>query len=124
MAVNALQLADQLTDGLGTGRRLNASQLLSSQRKSHGMHMRADAANTFHQVKVLNIIAVFSTFFHSAVHKAQTGSGVGDDLAVHGEFKMTGLFQRGMLRADRNDKFFGFVIRFHLSHLSGFFLFG
>ena len=53
---------------------------------------RANTANPFQHVQVLDPGAVFGAFFDAAVDKTQADGGAGDDLAVHGEFKMAGFF--------------------------------
>ena len=75
VAVNALQLGHQRADGLRARRRGDAGQLLHAQRVSHGVHVRADAADAFEQVQVLHPVAVFGGLFDAAMHVAQAHGG-------------------------------------------------
>ena len=53
-------------------------------------------------------LRLFGGLLDAAMDVAQAHRGAGHGFAVDGEFKMARFFQRGMLRADRDDEFFSF----------------
>ena len=75
VAVDALQLGDELADGLGARRRLHAGQLLDAERVGGGVDVRADAADALEQVHVLRPVVLLGALLDAAVHVAEAHGG-------------------------------------------------
>ena len=105
VAVESLQLGHQHANRLGAGRGGDTRQLLHAQHVGQGVNVRANAADAFQQVQILRPGARFGCFFDAAMGIAQPHRAVGDNLAIHGKFKVGRFFQGRVLRANGYDEF-------------------
>ena len=69
------------------------------------MDVRADAADTFHDVDVLHVATVLKDALKATVDVANAQGALHDAFALDGEQKREWLFERRMLRADGDGHF-------------------
>ena len=105
MAVDAFQPGYQFADGQRALGNFHLGQFFHPLTVGAGMGMRANPADTFEQVQVLDPVACFGGLFNAAMDIAQPHARAGDNLAVHRKFKVTGFLECRVLRPDRDDKF-------------------
>ena len=102
VAVHALEFAEQRAYREGALRGLGLGYLLDVGDIAGGVGMRADAADALYQVEILYIGTVLGGLLHAAVVVAEVHGGAGDLLAVQDEHEVLGLFERGVLGAQRD----------------------
>ena len=102
VGVDAFQLGDDDADILTTLGHLHAGDILHAHGIGHGMGVGADAADTFHQNIGLDEVAFLGQLFDAAVVVTDEHLGISDHFAVYRKTGMDRLFQRRMVRSDRN----------------------
>ena len=100
--MDTLQLRDNHTDILAALGHLHAGDVLDTHRVGHGVGVRTDAAHALHQNVGLDEVALLGQLLNAAVVITNKHLGIGDLFAVYGETSVDRLFQRGMVRSDRN----------------------
>src|SRR5829696_8002482 len=106
MTMDALQTGHELTDRLRAPRDFHLGKFFHTQAVGKRMRMRADAADPFEQIQVLDPVAAFGCLFNATVGISQAHPRGRHYFAIHGELEMAGLFQCRMLWSDRNHKRF------------------
>ena len=105
--MDAFQLSDQHTDGLGARRGFHVRQLFDCQAVRHRMDVRTNPADTFDQIEVLDPGALLGSLLDATVGVSKPNIGAGDHFPIHRELEMAGFLEGRVLRADRDGKAFG-----------------
>ena len=98
--MHALQFPDQCANEGRTHGNLQPGDLLDRLDKASGMGMRANAADAFNQIHILDIGARLAGLFNAAVVVPQANARPYDALSLQHQLKTLRLFECRMLRTD------------------------
>ncbi len=101
--MHAVQLGPDGAKVLGAGRNLDAHEFLDALAVAHGVYLGADAADTLDDLDHLVEVADLHELFQAAVHVAQRGDGLGDDLVLDRQLELERFGQDRVLRAEWKD---------------------
>ena len=104
MAVHPVEFRPDDAQVGGAARHFDVHEVFDGAAEAQGVDAGADAADAFHDVDHLVVVAERGERFKSAVDVAELGQGFDHGFVVHDKLEMDRFRQNRMLRSERNDR--------------------